>query len=167
MKTIKKFRGLVAALSLGALLVPSLFALTTQPAMAHETPCPYCGLKVVQDTKEQDNEVVLRYGNKRIEYRCVLCAFADAKKKYKNDVTILAPSTVKGKPATIVRKDGKWSITPATAGFVYAEGSHKQCQDRYRAVLDHPGYDAYVKAKGATLKDAKHLSLTEMIEHSK
>ena len=59
-------------------------------ALAHEVPCPLCGLKVVQATKAQDNEVVLRFGKKRIEYRCVYCALADAKKLRRRPVRLRA-----------------------------------------------------------------------------
>ena len=50
------------------------------PVLAHEAKCPFCEMDVVQDTATQDNEVALKYGNKRIEYRCVMCAIADASK---------------------------------------------------------------------------------------
>lgn len=141
-----------------------VFGLVT-PSFAHETDCPFCGLKVVQDTKTVDNEVVLRYGNKRIEYRCVLCALAQAKTKYKNDLTILAPSNVKGKPVTITRTNGVWAVKEKDAVFVYAKGSHEQCQERYRALLSEKDFADYV----ANLKytDAKKLTLDQLIELSK
>ena len=145
---------LAAVLSLGAAL----------PAFAHETKCPYCKMDVVQDTKTEDNEVALRYGNKRIEYRCVLCAIAQAKSKFKGDVTIIAPSTVKGKPITITRTDGKWAA-PAGTVFVYQKGSHSKCQDLYRAASSQAAATAYIKAKGLT--EAKVLTLAEMVELSK
>ena len=145
---------LAAVLSIGAVL----------PAFAHDTKCPYCQMAVVQDTKEQDNEVVLRYGNKRIEYRCVLCAIAQAKSKFKGDVTIVAPSTVKGKPITITRKGGEWAA-PAGTVFVYQKGSHSKCQDLYRAAGSKDSAASYIKAKSLT--EAKQLSLAEMVELSK
>jgi hypothetical protein len=156
-----------ARVTLVALIVPALLTGTVVPAFAHDAPCPYCGLKIVQNTKAQDNEVVLRYGNKRIEYRCVLCALAEAKTKYKNDVTILAPSNVKGKPVTVTRKSGQWSTTPDTALFVYAKGNHKECETRYRAVADKAAFDSFVHANRPLLKDAKALTLKEMIDLSK
>lgn len=134
------------------------------PAFAHDTKCPYCKMAVIQDTKEQDNEVVLRYGNKRIEYRCVLCAIAQAKSKFKGDVTIIAPSTAKGKPITISRKGGEWTA-PAGAVFVYQKGSHSKCQDLYRAASSSSAAASYIKAKGLT--EARQLSLAEMVELSK
>ncbi len=155
------------ALSLTALLSVGLFAGTATPAYAHDAKCPYCKLDVVQDTKEQDNEVVLRYGNKRIEYRCVLCALAQAKSKFKNDVTIVAPSSVKGKPITIKRVDGVWSSDPEGALFIHVKGSHSECEVRYRAVSSKAEFDKYVKANATLLKDAKPLTLKEMVELSK
>ena len=167
MNLINKLRGTLAALGFAALLIPAMLVGTITPAAAHDAPCPYCSLKIVQDTKTQDNEVVLRYGNKRIEYRCVLCAIAEAKTKYKNDVTILAPSSVKGKPVTLTRKAGVWASNPPTALFVYAKGSHKECETRYRAVADRAAFDKFVHANHNMLKDAKALTLKEMVELSK
>ena len=145
---------LAAVLSLGAAL----------PAFAHETKCPYCKMDVVQDTKTEDNEVALRYGNKRIEYRCVLCAIAQAKAKFKGDVTIMAPSTVKGKLIPVTRAGGKWAAPEGTV-FVYQRGSHAKCQDLYRAASSDVAAKGYIKAKGMT--EAKILTLAEMVELSK
>lgn len=153
--------GLTALLSLGML------AGSATPALAHDAKCPYCKLDVVQDTKEQDNEVVLRYGNKRIEYRCVMCAIAQAKTKYKNDVTIVAPSNVKGKPVTITRVGGEWKADPEGALFIHVKGSHAECEIRYRAVANQAEFDKYVKSHPEILKDAKPLTLKEMVELSK
>jgi len=155
------------ALGLTALFSVGFLGGTATPAYAHETKCPYCKLDVVQDTKEQDNEVVLRYGNKRIEYRCVLCAVAQAKTKFKNDVTILAPSNVKGKPVTITRVNGEWKTDPEGAVFVMVKGSHAECEIRYRALASKEEFDKYVKANAELLKDAQPLTLKEMVELSK
>lgn len=150
---------------LSAFAVAAMLLGSTTPAMAHETDCPYCQLKVVQDTKERDNEVVLRYGNKRIEYRCVMCAIAQAKTKFKNDLTILAPSNIKGKPVTITRTNGEWAVKEEKAVFVFAKGSHTECQDRYRALTDAEDFDAYVANRKYT--EAKKLTLKELVELSK
>lgn len=166
MKLIRKLRNTVAGFGLAATLTLGLVGTLASPAMAHETDCPYCKLKVVQDTKEVDNEVVLAYGNKKIEYRCVMCALAHAKTKYKSrDLTILAPSTIKGKKVTITKKDGEWSLSPSTAMFVFEKGNHDKCQDLYRAAIDHAAAVAWASKKG--LKEAKHLSLKDMVEASK
>ncbi|HZH98653.1 MAG TPA: hypothetical protein VEX38_06750 [Fimbriimonadaceae bacterium] len=155
------FKNVIAAIAAFALIFGFV-----APASAHETDCPYCKLPVVQDTKDLDNEVVLRLGNKRIEFRCVMCAVAQAKTKYKSrDITILAPSNVKGKPVTITKKGDEWSMTPTTAVFVFAKGSHSECQDRYRALLEKNDFNAYVAKKG--YKDAQQLSLKELVELSK
>ena len=42
-----------------------------RPAMAHEAKCPYCKLDVPQDTAQQDNEVALKYGRKRIPIKAI------------------------------------------------------------------------------------------------
>src|SRR5688500_13372668 len=87
-----------------------------RPALAHEAKCPVCKLDVVQDTDKVHNEVALKFGRKRVEYRCVYCALRDAK-SYNGDLTILAPSELKGKPVLLSRKEGKWTAQPDTAVF--------------------------------------------------
>jgi hypothetical protein len=148
-----------------ALVVSSLGL--SPAALAHEVPCPLCGLKVVQATKTQDNEVVLRFGKKRIEYRCVYCALADAK-KYDGDLFVYAPSETKGKPVILSRAAGRWSvvkvegerIVPAEgAVFLNAFDGHKECAALSRAFHSQAGFDAY-KPKA---KDAKSLTLDEML----
>jgi hypothetical protein len=165
--SINQIRKNLFGFGLTALLSVGMLAGSATPALAHEAKCPYCKLDVVQDTKEQDNEVILRYGNKRIEYRCVMCAIAQAKTKFKNDVTILAPSNVKGKPVTITRVNGEWKTDPEGALFVSVKGSHTECQIRYRAVASKEEFEKYVQANHEILKDAKPLTLKEMVELSK
>lgn len=141
-----------------ALLVPAL-------APAHEVPCPLCGMKVVQATKSRDNEVVLRFGKKRIEYRCVYCALADAK-KYDGDLVVYAPSETKGKPVLLSRAAGKWSVVEVKDGalapkggavFLNAFDSHKECAALSRAYHSQAGFDADAP------KGAKPLTLEEML----
>jgi hypothetical protein len=152
---------------LTAMLTTALAGPGSRPAMAHEATCPYCKLDVPQDTEQQDNEVALRYGRKRIEYRCVFCALAQAKSDYKGDLTILAPSDVKDKPIVISRKDDKWSVSPETALFVGEKVNHRQCNTGYRAFSTRTGFDAWVKKNHALLGDAKPLTLTQMVEIAK
>lgn len=154
---------LTAALAMAVVAVGPM----VRPVWAHEAKCPYCSLDVVQDTAQQDNEVALKYGRKRIEYRCVFCALAQAKSEFKGDVTILAPSEVKGKPVVLARKGGKWSATPETAVFVAEKVNHRQCQTGYRAFSNRAGFDAHVKKNHELLHNAKPLSLAEMVEVAK
>ena len=133
------------------------------PAFAHEAPCPYCKLKITQDTAAQDNETVLRLGRKRLEYKCVFCALSDAQTKYKDsDVTILAPSEKKGQPVEITRTAGKWDAPGGTV-FVAVKASHKICQTTYRALTNKAAFDTYVAANKAQLVDAKPLTLDQML----
>jgi len=134
-----------------------------RPALAHEAKCPVCKLDVVQDTDKLDNEVALKFGRKRIEYRCVSCALQDAK-SFNGDLTILAPSELKGKPALLARKDGKWSVTPETAVFVGQKVTHPSCQIGYRALTTKAAFDKWTAANPDLLKDAKPLSLAQMLE---
>ena len=140
--------------------IPSLGVLLGVAALAaaHPVPCPRCGLKVAQATPTQDNEVVLRFGNKRIEYRCVDCALADAA-KYDGDLFVYAPSETKGKPVILQRKAGAWSavrvererlVPEPDAVFLDAFDSHARCAALARAFHDRKGFDAYAeKPRGA------------------
>jgi hypothetical protein len=154
--------------SLSKIVALALLALPALVA-AHEVPCPVCGLKVVQSTKTQDNEVVLRYGKKKIEYRCVYCALADAK-KYDGDLIVYAPSETKGKPVLLQRAAGKWSVVKEAEGkLVPEEGvvfindfkSHAKCAALSRTFHTKEGFDKYVAAN--KVADAKALTLDEMV----
>ena len=154
-------------LRLSALATLGLFAAPS--ALAHDVPCPLCGLKVVQATKSQDNEVVLRFGKKRIEYRCATCVLTDAK-KYDGDLIVYAPSETKGKPVILQRTAGKWAAVKDEGGkLVPEEGaaflndfkSHAKCAMLSRAFHTKAGFDKYVAAN--KVADAKALSLDEMV----
>jgi hypothetical protein len=164
--TRRAFAARLSALALAAAAAASLAALPL-PAAAHETDCPFCKLKVVQDTKEQDNEVALRYGRKRIEYRCVFCALSEAQTpQYPGDLTILAPSEKKGQPVVIERRGGAWSAPDGTL-FVGVRASHDHCQVTYRAFTSRAAFDAHVAKNPVLLRDAKPLTLAQMVELAK
>lgn len=129
-------------------------------AMAHETPCPYCKMKVVQNTKEMDNEVVLKVGNKRIEYRCVYCVIKD-QKKYSGDLIVYAPSEKKGEPIILKRTGGKWT---APEGTVFLNGftKHADCAALSRAFTSKAALDKY--AASHKVADAKALTLAKFLE---
>jgi len=132
----------------------------------HEAKCPHCQADVVQDTPEQDNEVPLMYGKKRIEYRCVMCAIADAEKSYKGDLLILAPSEIKGKPVEITRKEGEWSAPESTL-FIGHKIKHRYCDRGYRAFTTRSAFDAHVEKYKVQLKEAKPISLAELLQIAK
>ncbi|MGV3719275.1 MAG: hypothetical protein ACO1SX_00070 [Actinomycetota bacterium] len=158
-------RRLLLAGSLAAALAAPIAALSVRPVLAHEAKCPVCKLDVVQDTDKLDNEVALRSGRKRIEYRCVYCALSDAK-SYTGDITILAPSEIKGKPVLLSRKEGKWSVAPDTAVFVGHKVSHRSCELGYRALTTKSAFDKWIHANHELLKDAKPLTLAELLQVS-
>ena len=134
------------------------------PAQAHEGKCPVCKLDVPQDTEQQDNEVALKFGRKRIEYRCVWCALTDAK-TIQGDVTVLAPSEIKGKPVTLVRKADQWSAAPEAAVFVATKVNHRQCQVGYRAFTNPNAAEAYIKKNAAVVGEtAKPQTLAQLLE---
>jgi hypothetical protein len=148
-------------------------ALTTSPLFtpvvrAHEADCPVCSLPVIQDTATQDNEVKLRYGRKRLEYRCVYCALSDAQNELKNgDISIAAPSEKQGQPVLIKREKDQWSAPEGTL-FAAQKANHRVCQFAYRAFHTRAGFDAWVKAHPDQFaKDAQPLTLAQMLKVAK
>ena len=115
------------------------------PALAHDAPCPYCNMKVSDETAS-----VLKMGRKRIEYKCVYCALAEAKTEYPTgDLTVYSPSEKPGVSVVSKRVGGKWSVLPASATFVApAKIKHKVCQEQARAFTNKAAAQAYAKANG-------------------
>ena len=149
-------------------LCAAALSLTSVPSFAHEAPCPYCNMTVTQDTATQDNEVALKIGRKRIEYKCVYCALADAKTAYTGDLSILAPSEKKDEPVKLLRQNGKWSaVTPGAAtdaAFVMAAPiKHKICDRQARAFSSAAAAQQYIDANKAVLGDAKPLTLDALL----
>lgn len=151
-----------------ALIAAVVFAASTLPiasSMAHEADCPYCDHAITQDTPTQDNETVLKYGRKRIEYKCVYCAVAEAKTEYpKGDLSIAAPSEKKGAPVIIKRVDGNWS---APAGAVFVSNmpiKHKTCQVTARAFTSKSAAQSYIKAKKL---ETSPISLAQLVALAK
>ncbi len=130
-----------------------------QFAFAHEADCPYCKIPIVQNTATQDNEVVLKFGNKKIEYRCVYCVFKD-QKRYKGDLVVYAPSEKVGEPVILKRTAGKWTA-PEYAVFLNTFKRHPSCSALSRAFSSKEAFDKYVKDN--KVEGAKALSLTEFI----
>jgi hypothetical protein len=156
----QKLRQGVGVLALGVWM---LNAAGPQNAFAHQAKCPFCEKDVVQDTADQDNEVALKYGKKRIEYRCVMCAIADAK-NYEGDVTVIAPTETIGKPALITRKGGQWSSDTQGLIFIGEKVNHRHCQEGYRAFTTKEAFDAHVKMNKALVHEAKPVTLAEMVK---
>lgn len=140
------------------LLLGGTFAITST-ASAHEGDCPYCKLKLVQNTKDEDNEVVVKFGNKRIEYRCVYCVVAD-QAKLKGDLIVYAPSDKAGSPVILKRTNGTWSAPEGTL-FLNTFKRHKTCAAESRTFSSKANFDKYVKAK--SIEGAKALTLTEFL----
>ncbi len=139
-------------------LVVSLLGLAASSA-AHEGECPFCKLKLVQNTKDQDNEVVLKFGNKRIEYRCVYCVVKD-QARYKTDLVVYAPSEKVGEPVVLKRTDGKWTA-PAGSVFLNTFTKHANCAELSRAFSTKDAFTDYAKKHGA--ESAKPLNLDEFV----
>lgn len=163
-----KFNTIVTRRVFAGLFATILLAPFTSPAaFAHVAPCPYCGMSITQDTETQDNEVALRVGRKRIEYKCVYCALAEAQTEYTGDLTILAPSEKKGQPVVLARKGGQWSV--GTEGAVYVLNSpvkHKVCHDQARAFTSKGAAQKYVDANKETLPGARIVTLAELVKAS-
>jgi len=161
------FRSLFPRRFAAALLAAGALAASPvlRPAEAHETDCPHCKRNVVQDTATQDNEVAIRYGRKRIEYRCVACALAEARTQFKKDLTILAPSELRKKPVVMTRTGGTWTAAPAGAVFIaHPAAGHKSCHLGFRAFTNRAAFDAHVKANNKLLAGAKPVTLAEIVE---
>lgn len=144
---------------LALLAVISMVGMSSM-AMAHEGDCPYCKLKLVQNTKDQDNEVVLKVGNKRIEYRCLYCVIKD-QKRYKGDLVVYAPSEKKGEPIILKRTAGKWTAPEGTV-FMNSFKKHADCSALSRAFSSKAALNKYASANGHT--GVKALTLAEFIE---
>lgn len=129
-------------------------------ASAHEGDCPYCKMKLVQNTKEQDNEVVLKMGNKRIEYRCMYCVIKD-QGRYKGDLVVYAPSEKVGEPVVLKRTGGKWAA-PEGAVFLNTFKKHADCAALSRAFSSKAAFDAYVAKH--KVEGAKALTFAEFAE---
>lgn len=162
MKTYTLLSRRLFTLGLGAAL---LFPFASNSALAHEAPCPHCGMAITQDTPTVDNEVALRVGRKRIEYKCVYCALQEAKTEYRGDLTILAPSETKGEPVRLSRAGDKWSVAPTTAVFLFTPRiKHKSCELQSRAFTTQAAADKHIAAHKELLGGAETLSLAQLLE---
>jgi len=146
-----------------ALITAFLTIVGQAPVRAHEAKCPHCELDVVQDTPTLDNEVALKYGKKRIEYRCVMCAIADADKNYKGDLTVLAPTETKGKRIEIARKGGQWTGPEGTV-FIAHKVKHRYCQAGYRAFTNKAAFDTHVQKNKLQVAGAEPVTLAQLVE---
>jgi hypothetical protein len=118
-----------------------VLAITTW-CVAHETDCPYCKLPVLQNTEQLDNEVVVKFGNKRIEYRCIACVILD-QKRYTGDLIVYAPSEKIGEPVVIKRIAGKWSTSEGVV-LINQFKKHADCAQLSRAFHSRNAFDAFV-----------------------
>jgi hypothetical protein len=148
---------LVAAVSVG------LLGAAQAPGVAHEAKCPVCKLDVPQDTAQADNEVILRYGRKRIEYRCAYCAVLDSK-SFEGDLSVLVPSEKKAAPMLIARKAGKWSITPESAVFAASKPDHAQCPVIYRGYSSVEAYQRAARDTGGAGQKPAPITLQQLVE---
>ena len=132
----------------------------TSIASAHDADCPYCKLKLKQATKKMDYEVVVKVGNKKVEYRCAYCAIADAK-RYKSDLVVYMPSEKKGEPIIVKRKDGVWSA-PEGAVFLNGFKKHADCADLSRAFTSKEAMAKYSTAM--SVEDPKALDVDAFVK---
>ncbi|MBX3097403.1 MAG: hypothetical protein KF812_11120 [Fimbriimonadaceae bacterium] len=140
-------------IALGAIFTPTI-------AGAHDADCPYCKLKLVQNTDAMDNEVVVKFGNKKIEYRCMFCVFAD-QHKFVGDVVVYAPSEKVGEPIIVKRTSGQWTA-PAGTVFLNAFTSHQQCAGLSRAFTSRAAFDNY--ARRNNVSNPKPLTLAQFMQ---
>jgi hypothetical protein len=153
--------GLLAVLATTALTlhVPQVQGLFIQNAFAHKADCAFCDLPV-----DESSEVVMKVGNKSIDYRCVYCAISQAKTEYPgSNLTIIAP-TEKSSKATIKRTGGKWSVSPSKTVFIAEKVKHRQCQVGYHAFTSKAALAAWAKNNGYANKP---LTLSQMVAVAK
>ncbi len=145
-----------------ALWLGVVFGLTVMGpswALGHEGKCPLCKLDLVQNTDSLDYEVVVKVGNKKIEYRCIYCVFGD-QKRYKTDLVVYAPSEKPGEPVVLKRTAGVWSAPDSTV-FLNSFAKHKTCATESRTFSSQHAFDRYVAKRAIT--DAVALTLDEML----
>lgn len=140
-------------------ILAALLLAVSMSAFAHEGTCPLCKTALLQNTKTQDNEVVVKFGNKRIEYRCVFCIIKD-QSRYKTDLIVYAPSEKVGEPVVLKRTAGKWSAPDGTV-FLNVFKKHSECAELSRAFSSRAAFDKYVADK--KIADAKPLTLDEFL----
>lgn len=138
----------------------SLLAALALGASLHEGDCPLCKLPLIQNTEEADNEVVVKFGNKRIEYRCVSCVIKD-QTRYKSDLVVYSPSEKVGEPVILKRTAGKWSA-PEKSVFLYESTKHAECAALARSFSDKDAFVKYAAKVGKA--NAKPLNLDEFIK---
>ena len=119
-----------------------------------------CKLPLIQNTEEADNEVVVKFGNKRIEYRCVSCIIKD-QARYKADLIVYSPSEKVGEPVILKRTEGKWSA-PEKAVFLYESTKHAECATLARSFSDKEAFAKYAAKVGKP--NEKALNLDEFIK---
>ncbi len=142
-------------------MIAALAVLSLSTALPlHEADCPNCKLPLVQNNDDFDNEVVVRYGNKRIEYRSLYCVIKD-QDRYKVDLTVYAPGEKVAEPVILKRLQGKWSA-PEKAVFTIGTAKMSLCAQQSRAFATVEGLET-VREK-LQLGDAKGLSLAEFID---
>ena len=155
-------RGLFVVALTATGLVANPFTLS--PAFAHEAPCPFCNMTITQDTPQEDNETVLKFGRKRVEYKCVYCALSEAATEYEGDLSILAPSEKKGEPVLLKRTGSKWSASSEGVTFVMNQPlKHPVCQVQARAFSSKEAASAYLTANKDKLPQPRVLTLAEMV----
>ncbi len=143
----------IAALLLGA---------SGGSVLAAQPDCPLCSMPVEANTAKVDNVVTLKSGGKTVPYRCVYCALDD-RDQYKGDLTIKAPTEIKGKWVTISRKGDAWISSLPGVVFVAKKASHRYCPETYHALTSAKAFAAYAKAN-PMVAGSKPISLAEMIK---
>lgn len=163
MTTLRKRNAWARSILVTTVLSLVLLSVLAPRAAAHKAECPFCKLGLVQNTDSLDYEVAVKYGNKRIEYRCIYCVFGD-QKRYIGDIVVYAPSEKKGEPVVLKRTEGVWSAPEGTV-FLNSFKRHKSCAEESRTFTSQAAFDAFVKA--GNLQDVKALTLAQMLEVTK
>lgn len=117
----------------------------------------------ISTSKDAASQVVWTASTAPVHFKCVLCALADERVR-KTDGVLRTSSPTQGQEVTLRRLKGKWILEPPSAVFLYAEGSHVDCETRYIAFGSRDLAQAYADAHASLGKHILILSLSELLK---
>lgn len=137
--------------------------MTSIPAQAANKMCPYCAMPMGAPS----TQVWLQSGSKKVAYRCVFCAVAEAKTEYKGNLSIQAPTENSKKPLIIKRTGGRWSLNQKSAAFVGKNISHKNCPTGYHAFTSSAAAKRYIAQHKSLLAGSSAMTFSQFYATAK
>lgn len=145
-----------------ALMVFTAF-MTSIPAQAANKMCPYCAMPLGAPA----TQVWLQSGSKKVAYRCVFCAVAEAKTEYKGNLSVTAPTENSRKPLIIKRTGGRWSLNQKSAAFVGKDVTHKYCPTVHHAFTSSAAAKRYIAQHKSLLGGTSAMSFSQFYAKAK